>query len=226
MPEDKKSVCVRAVGAGGTHLLPRLRDFATDERIENAWVAVGNSSNPNHAIRIEPPEPTARPCNAIARHMQARYNRVARNRPRVAGGWGAGAGARRAWTGGRLIGEAGTMREWSLNARPLTTVVAVPLCSSLWLWTCGWSVIPCSAFAKGPRTDRHRQGPHPAPALQHPPQQRHPTSLVAGTCGPLRPPRGAVTPLQAGLIGWRGCVRRGGVVRWRGPLQARRLLVV
>ena len=90
-------------------------------------------------------------------HMQARYNRVARNRPRVAGGWGAGAGARRAWTGGRLIGEAGTMREWSLNARPLTTVVAVPLCSSL--WTCGWSVIPCSAFAKGPRTDRHRQGP-------------------------------------------------------------------
>ena len=110
MPEDKKSVCVRAVGAGGTHLLPRLRDFATDERIENAWVAVGNSSNPNHAIRIEPPEPTARPCNAVARHMQARYNRVARNRPRVAGGRGAGAGARRAWTGGRLIGEAGTMR--------------------------------------------------------------------------------------------------------------------
>ena len=51
-------------------------------------------------IRIEPPEPTARPCNAVARHMQARYNRVARNRPRVAGGWGAGAGARRAWTGG------------------------------------------------------------------------------------------------------------------------------
>ena len=74
----------------------------------------------------------------------------------IALGWrageGAGAGARRAWTGGRLIGEAGTMREWSLNARPLTTVVAVPLCSSLWLWTCGWSVIPCSAFAKGPRT--------------------------------------------------------------------------
>ena len=41
----------------------------------------------------------------------------------MAGGWGGGGGARRAWTGGRLIGEAGTMREWSLNARPLTTVV-------------------------------------------------------------------------------------------------------
>jgi len=131
------------VGAGGTHLLPCLRDFATDERIENALVAVGNSSNPNHAIRIEPPEPTARPCNAVARHMQARYNRVARNRPRVAGGWGAGAGARRAWTGGRLIGEAGTMREWSLNARPLAAVVAASFVH-LWvvvaIWLVGYSM--------------------------------------------------------------------------------------